>query len=224
MANIHEHGILSDILVPKGSGFIGKHGDDFMMANNAQWVGFSMEIGPEGGMYVLDWHDADICGSDVLNSETGRIFRIMPKVSKAENWKDRYADLGKFSDLQLADLQTSPSEWHARRARIILQNRASKGKMDKPAYDRLFDLYQNNTNPDWRLRAMWALQITGGFTPRALFDALNDQDEYIRAWAIQFLNEDKDAVPEMITKFEEMGTTDKSAVVRLVSGFGIAKD
>ncbi|GLU53723.1 hypothetical protein Dfri01_31840 [Dyadobacter frigoris] len=215
MANIHEHGILSDILVPKGSGFVGKHGDEFMMANNAQWVGFSMEIGPEGGMYVLDWHDADICGSDVLNSETGRIFRIMPKVSKAENWKDRYADLGKFSDLQLAELQASLSEWHARRARIILQNRASKGRMDKTAYDHLFDLYQNSPNPDWRLRAMWTLQITGGFTPRALFDALNNKNEYIRAWAVQFLNEDKDAVPEMITKFEEMATSDKSEIVRL---------
>ena len=215
MANIHEHGILSDILERKGSGFSGKHGDDFMMANNAQWVGFSMEVGPEGGLYVLDWHDADICGSDVLNSETGRIFRVMPKVTLAENWKDRYADLGKFSDAQLAALQTSKSEWHARRARIILQNRASKGKMAKEAYDKLFDLYQNNSNADFRLRAMWTLQITGGFTPRALFDALNDKDEYIRAWAVQFLTEDKDAVPEVLSKFTQMAATDKSPVVRL---------
>ncbi len=48
MANIHEHGILSDVLKPKGSGFSASHSDDFMMANNAQWVGFSMEVGPEG--------------------------------------------------------------------------------------------------------------------------------------------------------------------------------
>ncbi|MCF0058569.1 PVC-type heme-binding CxxCH protein [Dyadobacter sp. CY356] len=215
MANIHEHGILSDKLISKGSGFIGKHGDEFMMANNAQWVGFSMEIGPEGGMYVLDWHDADICGSDVLNSETGRIFRIMPKVSKAENWKDRYADLGKFSDLQLAELQASPSEWHARRARIILQNRAAKGKIDKTAQDRIQDLYQNSPNSDWRLRAMLTLQITGSFTEKILSDALNDGDEYIRSWAIQFLTEDKNVSPETISKLDQMGQTDKSAVVRL---------
>ena len=215
MANIHEHGILSDILEPKGSGFSGKHGDDFMMANNAQWVGFSMEIGPEGGMYVLDWHDADICGSDVLNSETGRIFRIMPKVSLAENWKGRYTDLAKLSDTELADLQTSKSEWHARRARIILQKRASQGKVSKAAYDQLLSIYQTNINPDLRLRAMWTLQITGGFTPRGLFNALNDKDEYLRSWAIQFLTEDKDAAPEVISKFAQMAREDKSAVVRL---------
>ena len=215
MANIHEHGVLSDILVPKGSGFSGKHGDDFLMANNAQWVGFSMEIGPEGGMYVLDWHDADICGSDVLNAETGRIFRIMPEKSLAENWKGRYSDLAKLSDTELADLQASKSEWHARRARIILQNRASKGKMSKEAYGKLSALYSNNVNPDLRLRAMWTLQITGGFTPKNLSEALNDKDEYIRAWAIQFLTEDKDATPEVLAKFAQMASTDKSPVVRL---------
>jgi putative membrane-bound dehydrogenase-like protein len=60
MANIHEHAVLSDVLERKGSGFTAHHGDDFMLANNAQWIGFSMEIGPDGAVYVLDWHDSDI--------------------------------------------------------------------------------------------------------------------------------------------------------------------
>ena len=62
MGNIHEHAILIDSLEKNGSGFIGHHGQDFLKANNAQFVGFSTEIGPEGAVYVLDWHDADICG------------------------------------------------------------------------------------------------------------------------------------------------------------------
>jgi putative membrane-bound dehydrogenase-like protein len=215
MANIHEHGVLSDVLVPKGSGFVGKHGDDFMMANNAQWVGFSMEVGPEGGLYVLDWHDADICGSDVLNSETGRIFRIMPKVSQAKNWKDRYADLTKLTDLQLADLQTSPSEWHARRARVILQHRATRGKVAKAALDHLTKLYQSSPNADWRLRGMWALQVTGSLTPQILVKALSDPDAHIRAWAIQFLCEDKNPSTEALARLAQLARQDPSPVVRL---------
>ena len=39
MANIHEHAVLTDILEPQGSGFVGRHGDDFLLANNAQWIG-----------------------------------------------------------------------------------------------------------------------------------------------------------------------------------------
>jgi putative membrane-bound dehydrogenase-like protein len=215
MANIHEHGILSDILEPKGSGYSGRHGDEFMMANNAQWVGFSMEIGPEGGMYVLDWHDADICGSDVLNAETGRIFRIMPKVSLAENWKGRYADLTKFSDAELADLQTSKSEWHARRARIILQNRASKGKIAKKAHSRLMEIYRKHSNPDFRLRSMWALRVSDGLDSKALSEALSDKDVYIRAWAVQFLTEEAAPSPEILARFTKMAKEDPSAVVRL---------
>ncbi len=82
MANIHEHAVLTDILERKGSGYVGHHGDDFMLANNAQWIGFSMEVGPEGAVYVLDWHDADICGKEVLNKDTGRIFRLTPKTPR----------------------------------------------------------------------------------------------------------------------------------------------
>ena len=65
MANIHEHAVLSDVLERKGSGFTAHHGDDFMIANNAHWIGFSLEIGPDGTLYVLDWHDGDICGQDI---------------------------------------------------------------------------------------------------------------------------------------------------------------
>ena len=54
MANIHEHAVLSDVLVPKGSGFVAEHADEVMMANNAQWIGFSMEIGPDGMLYLSD--------------------------------------------------------------------------------------------------------------------------------------------------------------------------
>ncbi|REA57617.1 dehydrogenase [Dyadobacter luteus] len=215
MANIHEHGILSDILERKGSGFTGKHGDDFMMANNAQWVGFSMEIGPEGGLYVLDWHDADICGSDVLNSETGRVFRIMPKNSLAENWAGRYTDLDTWSDVKLADLQTSKSDWHARRARIILQNRESKGKLSEEAVHKLEATYTSSDNADYRLRAMWALQVTNRLPEKTLLTALSDRDEYIRAWAIQFLCENETPSPVALSRFEKMAKDDSSAPVRL---------
>ncbi|WP_247236874.1 PVC-type heme-binding CxxCH protein [Telluribacter sp. SYSU D00476] len=215
MANIHEHGVLVDELVPAGSGFRGRHSDDFMMANNAQWVGFSMEIGPEGGLYVLDWHDADICGSDVLNSETGRIFRIMPKQSQAQNWKDRYGDLTKLTDAQLADLQTSPSEWHARRARLILQHRATKGTLARAAQDKLTQLYRSSPNADWRLRAMWTLQVTNGLDDKQLLAALADKDAHVRAWAIQFLNEDQKPSAPALARFAQLAREDTSPVVRL---------
>ena len=215
MANIHEHGVLSDVLKRKGSGFEAAHGDDFVMANNAQWVGFSMEIGPDGGLYVLDWHDADICGQEVLNAQTGRIFRIAPTQSPAENWAGRYGDLKQLSDKELVALQTSKSDWHARRARVILQHRAATGKLKGAAHAGLRKLFAPRNDPDHRLRAMWALHVTGGFTGNALAAALKDPDEYVRAWAVQMLCEDRSPSPAVLGTFSQMAGTDPSPVVRL---------
>ncbi|MDF9797377.1 putative membrane-bound dehydrogenase-like protein [Catalinimonas alkaloidigena] len=215
MANIHEHAVLSDVLERKGSGFTAHHGDDFLMANNAQWVGFSMEVGPEGALYVLDWHDADICGQEVLNSKTGRIFKISPENSQAEQWKGRYDDLTKMTDAELVKLQTSKSNWHARRARVILQNRASKDALDEQTHGQLRQLFLQNANPDHRLRSMWGLHVTGGFTGEQLIEALNDNDEYIRGWAIQLLCEDKSPSLKALDKFKQMAIKDPSPVVRL---------
>jgi len=215
MANIHEHAVLSDILVPKGSGFEGVHGDEFMMANNAQWVGFSMEIGPDGGLYVLDWHDADICGQEVLNEETGRIFRIMPVKSLAKDFAGRYADLNTMTDRQLVALQTNASDWHARRARGILHKRAAAGKLQAGTHAQLKTIFEKDRNPDWRLRAMWSLHLTGGMAPSELVESLEDKDPHIRAWAIQLLCEDRSPSAAALAKFQSMARRDPSPVVRL---------
>ncbi|MFD2203334.1 PVC-type heme-binding CxxCH protein [Shivajiella indica] len=215
MANIHEHAVLSDILIPKGSGYQGKHGDDFLMANNAQWVGFSMEIGPDGGLYVLDWHDADICGQEVLNQETGRIFRTMPEKSFAKDFEGRYADLNLMTDLQLVELQKSVSDWHARRARGILQKRASRKNLHKTTHTALKEIFLREKNQDFRLRAMWALHQIQGFSENELVNALSDKDPHIRAWAIQLLCEDFAPSSAAISQFRKMSQNDPSPVVRL---------
>jgi putative membrane-bound dehydrogenase-like protein len=215
MANIHEHAVLSDVLEPKGSGFVAHHGDDFLMANNAQWIGFSMEVGPAGDMFVLDWHDADICGKEVLNKETGRIFRISPIKSLAKDWEGRYSDLKKMTDDQLVALQTSASDWHARRARVILQHRAAIGKLSESSTSQLRKLFRENKNSDYRMRAMWALHITKSFAEQELLEALSDKDEHVRAWSIQMLCEDMNASAKAVESMVKMSQSDPSAVVRL---------
>ncbi len=215
MANIHEHAILSDNLVKNGSGFTASHGEELMLANNAQWVGFSMEVGPDGGLYVLDWHDADICGKEVLNGETGRIFRVMPEKSDAAEWPGRYNDLSLLTDKQLVELQTSPSDWHTRRARVILQTRASKGLLDQGARQDLTDMLGKSTNAGWRLKALWTLHVTGGLSPDHLLKLLGDPDPYVRSWAIQFLCEDKAPSQGALAAFVNLALNDPSPVVRL---------
>jgi putative heme-binding domain-containing protein len=142
---------------------------------------------------------------------------MMPAKSEAENWNGRYGDLSTLSDLQLAQLQTSSSDWHARRARIILQARAVKKNIEKNAYDKLIELYTTSSNADYRLHAMWTLYITNNLTSDMLIKALDDKDEYIRGWAIQFLYESDNtiALASASNKMIAMAQNDESPVVRL---------
>lgn len=215
MANIHEHAVLTDILRPAGSGFVGVHGDDFLLANNAQWIGFSMEIGPEGCVYVLDWHDADICGKEVLNKETGRVFRVVPEQSAANDWKGRYDDLNTLDDVALAELQLSPSAWHARRARLILQSRAAQRALSEECVTALNRIFHEDENSDWRLRAMWALHVIDRLHDSTLMQSLDDYDPHVRAWAIQLLCEDMRPSSDAASQFATMAQSDPSPVVRL---------
>ncbi|MDE0829778.1 MAG: PmoA family protein [Vicinamibacterales bacterium] len=215
MANIHEHAVLTDVLEPVGSGFVARHGSDLLLANNAQWIGFSTEIGPGGDVFVLDWHDGDICGRQVLNKDSGRIFRITPTESRAIDWPGRYDNLADLDDEGLVSLQGSPSEWHARRARLILQGRAASGALGSETHARLRELFSGGASIDLRLRGMWGLHVTGGLDEATLVAGLNDSDPYVRAWSIQLLCEDSAPGVEVLGTFAELAVSDPSPVVRL---------
>ena len=215
MANIHEHAVLVDSLIPQGSGFVASHHEDFLLANNAQWIGFSVEIGPEGGVYVLDWHDADICGKEVINKDTGRVFRIVPQQTQAQPWPNRYADLATLPDAELVALQTKPSVWHARRARTILQDRAHRQSLAPHTHVQLRRILSAEINQDYRLRALWGLHVTQGLDETALLSILEDSDEYLRSWAVQLLCEDQAPSPAALRRFAALAESDPSPVVRL---------
>ena len=63
MCNFHMHGVLVDEMKRKGSGYVASDpdfGGTFCLSNDPQWLGFNMEIGPDGSLYAIDWHDSDI--------------------------------------------------------------------------------------------------------------------------------------------------------------------
>jgi len=226
MCNIHEHAVLTDILVPNGSSFIGKHGDDFMPVNDMAWVGFSVEIGPEGGVYILDWHDTDVCGNAINFPNSGRVYRIMPKGAKAFS----RPNLGAMTAAQLVQLQTHTNDWYVRQARTLLQSRAASGSLNKRrVHAQLRDMFQSASTTPKRLRALWALHVTDGLKQDRLATLLSHEDEYVRGWAIQLLG---DASPvnafepssdakqsalsrSILAKFASLAKNDRSPVVRL---------
>ncbi len=211
MANIHEHAVLTDILEPTGSGFVGHHGDDTLLANDAAWVGFSIEIGPDGAVYVLDWHDGDICGNSLTEKETGRIYRLAPKGLPGAT----SLNLTALSNQELVELQLHRNDWYVRRARLILQQRAGEGRLDATVPARLWDMFQQQANIGRKLRALWALHVTKNLPTDRLLALLDHPAPYIRGWAVQLLGEDLAVGPDALKKFAAMAVADPSPVVRL---------
>jgi len=220
MCNIHQHMVLTDVMEPKGSSYIGKHGDDFMPINDLAWVGFSVETGPEGGVYILDWHDTDICGNAVNFPQSGRIYRILPEGTTPI----KQPNLRSMSDSQLVELQFHSNDWYVRQARLLLQSRLADGKLDQKAvWAQLKRMFETAPNSAKRLRALWALHVTDRFKDRPGFNGssalvrfiLNNKDEHIRAWAIQLLCEDGNPSEGALKRFAVLAEKDPSPVVRL---------
>ncbi|MBH55276.1 MAG: dehydrogenase [Opitutaceae bacterium] len=211
MANIHEHALLADELVRNGSGFIAKHHEDIVLANDPQWIGFSIEIGPDGAVYILDWHDGDICGNDVHDKETGRVFRL---ATEGAPYPTNF-NLKDLTNYELANMQLHRNDWYVRRARTLLQERAVKGKIGEDTHIQLWTMFKEQPDPGRKLRALWALHVTGGVSQKNLTDMLSNEHEYIRAWAIQLLCEDMDPGDAALKKFVSMAKSDLSPVVRL---------
>ena len=216
MCNIHQHMVLTDVMEPKGSSYIGKHGDDFMPINDLAWVGFSVETGPEGGVYILDWHDTDICGNAVNFPQSGRIYRILPKGTTPI----KQPNLRSLSDLELVELQFHSNDWYVRQARLLLQSRLATGKLDSGAvHAELRKMFDTAATSARRLRALWAMHVTGRFEGNKssiLVKLLgSSDDEHVRAWAIQMLCEDRQPPAGALKKFTEMAQKDPSPVVRL---------
>jgi putative membrane-bound dehydrogenase-like protein len=239
MNNIHGQRINMDIPERAGSGFVGKHGADFINFNDRWSQIINLETGPDGSVFMIDWYDKNQCHLNDVNAHdrsNGRIF----KISYGET-KPVKVDLAKLSDNELISLLSNKNSWQARHAQRILTERAAalsaaiggprtglgpQERLGNPlspraAYARL-EIIRNQadelsnkgkTTAD-KLRGLWTLNSVGGFDEYTATKHLNSKEEYIRAWTIQLSCEI--APPDaLLREFARMAREDKSPVVRL---------
>ena len=199
----------ADHLMRRGSGYVGTHGKDFLLTNDAwsQWLNF--RYGPSGSVFAIDWYDKNQCHSpnpEVHDKTLGRIFRI-------SHAKDKFVqvDLSKATNMELVENQLNRNDWYVRQSRVILQQRGPNPEVHAALKKIL------NENPDVtrKLRALWALHVTKGLSESDLLGLLKHESEYLRSWAIQLLSEESGPSDAAIGQLNEMAKSDTSALVRL---------
>ena len=209
MNNIHGHRANTDVLKRAGSGYSATHGPDFLLSNDSWSQMLNFRYGPDGSVHVIDWYDKNQCHStnpEIHQKTLGRIFKISHQRDK---WVQ--VDLRKMSSDALVDLQLNRNDWYVRHARRILQERGPDPKI----HAKLKVILRDNPDVTRKLRALWALYVTGGVNETDLLELLGHENEYLRSWGVYFLVQDKQPSDEAIRRFAALARQDASPLVRL---------
>lgn len=218
--NVHGKRINVEMLERKGSGYVAKHGPDFLMANNPWFRGVELKYGPDGGVYVLDWSDYGECHDhDGVHRTSGRIYKVTygkvrPRVG---------LNLQEFDDLELLELQLFDNEWWVRRSRRILQERSQAGTLDREAVKRdLLELFRH-PKVSRRLRAMWCLFSADLIDRDWLQVQMRDPDEHVRSWALRLLADRGLGYGRVKLDFLKMARNEPSALMRVTLASAMQK-
>jgi putative membrane-bound dehydrogenase-like protein len=211
MCNLHGNRLNQDVLERHGSGYVARHGADFLFANDPWFRGLGLQAAHDGGAYVSDWCDTGECHNyQNITRTTGRVYKVVfGKPARGA------VDLAKLSDDELARLQLHKDEWHVRHARRLLQERAHAGKLSEAVRPALRKMLGEQKDTPRRLRALWALHAVGGLDANALAALLDDGDETVRGWAVRLLAEGRRVSEAVEKKFAAMARDEKSPAVRL---------
>jgi putative membrane-bound dehydrogenase-like protein len=210
MCNLHGNRVNQDILERLGSGYVARHGRDFLMAHDTWFRGMALVCGPDGGVYVSDWHDTGECHNYDQVHPCGRIFKVTYGQPAHVA-----VDLSRLGDEELVRLQLHKNDWWVRHARRLLQERAQAGKLARTVRPLLLRMLQEQTDVTRKLRALWALYGIGGLDENRLVALLDSTEETVRVWAVRLLAEQGPASETVVSRFAEMARGDKAAAVRL---------
>ena len=184
--NMHGRRVNQEILERKGSGYVGKHGPDFLIATDKWFRGMELTYGPDGGVYVADWSDTGEChDSTGVHRTSGRIY----KITYGEPKRPAVTDLTKLTVSELVRLHTHANEWFVRQARLQLLDRAAKSADLAAATKELRVLFAGDKNVVHQLCALWSLYVLGAMDETFLLAQTRHANEHIRTWAVRLLTD-----------------------------------
>lgn len=177
--NFHGRRANQEILERRGSGYVARHGDDFLIAGDKWFRGMDLTSGPDGNVFVLDWSDAGECHEHTgVHRTSGRIFKIRQADDARKipipGWTAPEILKGLFSD----------NVWHRTQARMAY--------WDSPEPSVTAELHRARLNfksSADTVQALLTLHGAGQLSAATIQSYLSFDDEHVRAWAVRLATE-----------------------------------
>ena len=219
MGNIHDNAVHQDVLQPAGSSFKASFRRDFVRAHDGWFMPVSVQTGPDGAVWIMDWYDKYPCYQNAnadpagVDREHGRIWRVVHVGNQpgrpVPSRPDRAMDLATLSTADLVQRLTHPNSWQHRTAQRLLGERR-----DPAARAPLRALLQGGGPLEPRMAALWTLHSSGLLELTDLESLVRDREPALRAWAARLIGERGD-VPDSATGTLATLAADADPTVRL---------
>ena len=195
-----------DILEEKGASFVAKrHRDnkEFLASRDSWSRPVNMYVGPDGGLYVLDYYRRIIEHPEWMSDEAveagglydgvgmGRIYRITPKGTGKADWTAGL-DFGNESPKEWVTHLANPNIWWRINAQRLLID-----AMDMDVIPNLVFMAKNENLPEGRLHALWTLEGMGKLESPLILESLKDAEAGIRENAIKLAELHLEKSPEL---------------------------
>jgi putative membrane-bound dehydrogenase-like protein len=198
------------------STFATRAAGDFITTSDIWFRPVDSTVGPDGALYVADWYDYNISHSSPKNRSKwyqpsrfdGRVWRVAPKGKGVLPIQPGQIDLAAKSGDELIDLLSHPNDWYARQARRLFAERR-----DQSVVPRLKAMLEDS-NQRLALQALWSIFVSGGFDNEFAETMLLSPHEYVRAWTVRLLGDERTVSPRLGPLLARLARKDSSVVVR----------
>ncbi len=206
--NLLSHEVHWHDIEPYASTYRTRHAGELLLANDPWFAPTDLTLGPDGAVYLCDFHDKRTAHPDpdaVWDLTNGRVYRIQAQGAEPPT----HVNLNDLPSDELADWLRHPNDWYVRRARRILAERR-----DQSVIPKLRQIVVENDQHQLVLEALWALNASGGLNEEIARQTLQHRSVPVRYWTIRLLGDARDVSPEIQALLTELAKTDPSPVVR----------
>ena len=168
-----------------------------------------IKLGPDDALYVADWYDAEVSHLE------GRAGKVTPSTGRVYRLRDKDArplapfDLGKKTTAELIGVLSHENKWFRQTALRLLGDRKDRAAV--PLLEKLL----NESKGQTALEALWALNLSGGFTEANALAALGHPEPAVREWAVRLLGDERRVTPSVARRLADLAREEGDVDVRV---------